>query len=212
MKLVFGAGGVARELLWLLSSFEAAPAPSVVITPAPAPSRLPSDECTWLAEEDAISRFDRVAADAYIAVGDGRVRRKIHERTRHAAWRFPSIVHSAASLDRRPRAVRIGEGSLVYPLASLTTDIDIGAFVQINPGSTIGHGARVGSYVTVCPGAHVSGGATIGSATFLGAGCVIREGVRIAADCIIGAGAVVTGDIDVAGTWIGVPARRLDRP
>jgi sugar O-acyltransferase (sialic acid O-acetyltransferase NeuD family) len=212
MRLVFGAGGVAQELLWLLSCIEVAPAPCVVITPAPAPSRLPSDECTWLAEEDAIAQFASVEADAYIAVGDGRTRRKIRDRMQRAPWRFPSVVHGAASLDRRPHAVQIGEGSLVYPMASLTTGIDIGAFVQINPGSTIGHGARLGSYVTVCPGAHVSGGAVIGAATFLGAGCVIREGVRIAADCIIGAGAVVTRDIDVSGTWVGVPARRLDRP
>ncbi|AXK70983.1 hypothetical protein DWG18_00885 [Lysobacter sp. TY2-98] len=210
MKLIFGAGGVPSELMWLLAQESARSCECIFVTREPSPSQrgLPAEFGEWMAEDDAISRLSDVDAEAYIAVGDCRIRQRIHERVRHARWRFPAVTHARASLDSRPGAALVGDGSIIYPMASLTTGIKLGEFVQVNPGSTIGHGAQVGDYVTACPGAHISGDARIGAGTFVGAGCVILEGVRVASGCVLGAGAVVTRDIDEAGTWIGVPARR----
>jgi acetyltransferase-like isoleucine patch superfamily enzyme len=48
----------------------------------------------------------------------------------------------------------------------------------------------------------------IGEGTWIGAGSTISNNVTICPGCVIGAGAVVVKDIDIPGTYIGVPARR----
>ena len=58
-------------------------------------------------------------------------------------------------------------------------------------------------------GAHVAGNVTVGSRTWVGAGATISNNVCICEDCMIGAGAVVVKDLEEAGTYVGVPARRI---
>lgn len=45
----------------------------------------------------------------------------------------------------------------------------------------------------------------------IGAGAVILPGITIGAGAMIGAGAVVTRDVPAGETWVGNPARRLER-
>lgn len=45
----------------------------------------------------------------------------------------------------------------------------------------------------------------------IGAGAIILPGVRIGRDAMIGAGGVVTKDVPAGETWIGNPAKNLDR-
>ena len=49
---------------------------------------------------------------------------------------------------------------------------------------------------------------SIGDNTWIGAGATISNNIHICEGCMIGAGAVVVKDIDLPGTYIGVPARR----
>lgn len=44
-----------------------------------------------------------------------------------------------------------------------------------------------------------------------GAGTVISNNIAVISDTVIGAGAVVIDNIKLAGTYIGVPAKRMDR-
>jgi acetyltransferase-like isoleucine patch superfamily enzyme len=53
------------------------------------------------------------------------------------------------------------------------------------------------------------GGTVIGEGTFVGTGTVIHHGVRIAPGCKIGAMSFVNKDITEAGTYIGIPARKI---
>ncbi len=46
---------------------------------------------------------------------------------------------------------------------------------------------------------------------WLGAGMIVLPGVIIGDGVVVGSGAVVTHDIPPGGTWVGVPARRLER-
>ena len=67
----------------------------------------------------------------------------------------------------------------------------------------------VGDHTHVAPGAILCGGATIGNDCWIGAGAVVAQYVRVPARCIVGAGAVVPSDLPGVGTYVGVPARRL---
>lgn len=51
----------------------------------------------------------------------------------------------------------------------------------------------------------------VGRGASIGAGAVVLPGLTIGAGAMIGAGAVVTRDVPAGETWVGNPARRLER-
>lgn len=52
----------------------------------------------------------------------------------------------------------------------------------------------------------------IGDRVWIGARATVLPGVTIGDDVVVGAGALVTGDCLEPGTYLGVPARRVDAP
>ncbi len=44
----------------------------------------------------------------------------------------------------------------------------------------------------------------------MGIGSVVSNNINITSGCKVGAGAVVVKDIDETGTYVGVPARKID--
>lgn len=67
----------------------------------------------------------------------------------------------------------------------------------------------MGDYVHIAVGSHLCGTVSAGSGTWIGAGATVSNNISICPDCMIGAGAVVVKDIDSAGTYMGVPARKI---
>jgi len=127
-------------------------------------------------------------------------------------WPFDNyytLVDEGALVDAQ---AKIGEGTIIAPMAVVTTNAVIGKHVIINIAATISHDAVIGDYVTISPGVNIAGRVTIGAGAFIGIGAVISNGVSIAAGCVIGAGAVVMEDITEANSVaVGVPAKVISR-
>jgi len=140
----------------------------------------------------------------FIAIANIAARRRIAETL--AGVDFATIVHPSAVLGT---SVRLGEGSIVAAGCILTCDIQLGHHTHLNLSTTVGHDAVCGDFLTTAPGARISGACRLGSGVFMGSNAVLREKVYVADDAQIGAGAVVLQDIDEAGLWAGVPARKL---
>jgi len=66
-------------------------------------------------------------------------------------------------------------------------------------------GAQIG------PGVTFPSGIVVGEFASVGAGVVARPGCRIGAGATVGAGAVLTKDVPAGETWVGNPARPLER-
>jgi len=49
----------------------------------------------------------------------------------------------------------------------------------------------------------------VGNGTWIGAGATVSNNVSICSNCMIGAGSIVVKNIDLAGTYFGVPARSI---
>lgn len=126
-------------------------------------------------------------------------------------------------VDDLPRTV----ASFICPLAICHTLLPIGAGTQVlsgavlNPGSRIGtgviinssavieHDCTIGDFCHISPNATLAGGVLLGNGVWVGAGATILPSIQIAPWTIIGAGAVVTRNIEAAGTYVGVPAKRI---
>jgi acetyltransferase-like isoleucine patch superfamily enzyme len=75
----------------------------------------------------------------------------------------------------------------------------------------VGHDALIGEDVEIAPGAVVCGLCEIGDGVHIGVNASILPKRLVGAGARIGAGAVVTRDVPAGETWIGNPARKLER-
>ncbi len=105
--------------------------------------------------------------------------------------------------------VEIGEGALLSPYTTVTSNIRIGRHFHLNLYSYVEHDCMIGDFVTFAPSVRCNGNVRIGDGAYVGSGAVIRQGLRIGAGATVGMGAVVTKDVPAGETWIGNPARRM---
>jgi sugar O-acyltransferase (sialic acid O-acetyltransferase NeuD family) len=191
---IIGAGGFAREVKqWALMSQATGlfPLTFYVSDHLATPPNRP------------LSQLDPDRSMAVVGIGDPNAKAKVVQGLRHGQ-RFTTVIHKTAI-----NQSQANDGLIMCPYSVITTDCQLGKHIQMNLHSDIGHDCIIGDYVTIAPGARVSGKCTIGEGVYIGSNAVIREGVTIAPWSIIGANCVVLQDITEAGTYAGVPAKRI---
>lgn len=206
--IIFGAGGLGREVQWLIECIN-------------------SNKSEWkflgyiddgieagtivngypvLGGTEVLNHYDSNLS-IVCAVACSTVRKKIIERIKEIGkFNFPTIIHPSVIMSD---SVSLGEGNIICAGNILTVDVDVRDFSIINPGSTIGHDVKIESYVTVYPGVNISGNVKIQNLTEIGTGTKIIQGLTIGKDVIVGAGTVIIEDVPDDCTVVGVPARKV---
>lgn len=145
--------------------------------------------------------------DIFVAIGNNVTREKIQEKLEAEGANIPTLVHPNAVIGEQ---VKFGNGTVVMAGVVINCCTEIGKGCIINTGSTIDHDNLIEDYVHISPGVHTAGTVKIGKGTWLGVGSKVSNNLNIISGCKVGAGAVVVKDITEAGTYVGVPARRVD--
>lgn len=153
-----------------------------------------------------LSSLDPCAWQTVIAIGDPKTRERIAELI-PAGCEIGYIHHPSKQI--LCGAIRTGGGEIICAGAVITDNVRLGRHVIINLNVTIGHDCTIGDFVTIAPGANISGNVTIGNRCNIGTNAAIREKVTICDDVAIGMGSVILHDITEAGTYVGVPAKRV---
>lgn len=107
--------------------------------------------------------------------------------------------------------VDIGEGILVSPYVTFTSNIKVGRCFHANLYSYVEHDCVIGDFVTFAPGVHCNGNVLIGDYAYIGSGAVIKQGLTIGRGATVGMGAIVTKDVPEGVTVVGNPARILEK-
>ena len=157
---------------------------------------------------DVIGRSEDASAygcDFAVAVGNAKIRRKIMEMLRREGKNTPTLIHPNAVL---AEDVSVGAGTVIMAGAVVNPGAKIGQGCIVNTGASVDHDCTLGDFVHVSVGAHIAGTVEIGDETWVGIGAAVSNNLCVDGGCMIGAGAVVVKNIDEAGVYIGVPARK----
>ena len=140
--------------------------------------------------------------DCFVGIGNGEVRKSLS-----VGREYVTLIHPAAVIGSR---VQIGAGTVIMAGAVVNTDVVIGNGVIINTCASVDHDCVINDYAHVSVGARLCGAVAVGKGTWIGAGVTVKNNVSICDGCMIGAGAVVVKDIEQVGTYIGIPAERME--
>lgn len=105
----------------------------------------------------------------------------------------------------------IGQGSFIGHHAHVGPMAKIGSGCIINTGAVVEHECVIGDFAHISVNAVVAGRSRVGSNSMIGAGAVVIDGVTVGSGLIVGAGATVCKNIEIPGTYVGTPARLLNR-
>jgi sugar O-acyltransferase (sialic acid O-acetyltransferase NeuD family) len=209
--VIFGAGGLGREVLLLLQQLNQAQStwtirgfyddqPPTSPTVAGLPYLGSSADLNATAEPLAVA----------VAVGNPGRRAAVVNRLIAPQLSFPALVHPNVAL-AAPQRITLGAGCIVQQGCILTCDIVLGRFVLLNLGCTVGHDAALGDFCSLMPHANVSGAAQLEAGVYLGTNATVIQRVRVGENTILGAGAVAVRDLPANVTAVGVPARVIKK-
>ena len=209
---IYGGGGFAREVAWLVQACAAAGVdcvPVCFIEDNEARQGSILNGLPALSLEQTRLRFPDARVVA--GVGSPRTRERLMERASAAGFEFATVIHPRVE---RSEWIEFGAGTVVCAGNILTTNISMGAHIQINLDCTVGHDVVFGDYTTLAPGVHISGWVHTGKRVYFGTGAVVVNGVEDAPlvlgdDVVVGAGACVTKSVPPGLTVVGVPAKPL---
>lgn len=145
--------------------------------------------------------------DIFVGIGNNAIRKKVQESLELEGARIPTLIHPNATLGEQ---VEVGSGTAVMAGVVINCCTQIGKGCIINTGSTIDHDNLIEDYVHISPGVHLAGTVQVGKGSWIGIGSSISNNIKITNNSIVGAGSVVVRDIINAGTYVGVPVKRID--
>lgn len=153
--------------------------------------------------------LDRLAgARVHVSIGSNVARAAVFARLDQAGARFEAIIHPAATA--APSAT-IGAGSFIAAGAIVAPMARCGRGAIVNHGAIIDHESVIGDFVHVAPGVTLAGRVRVGDRCLIGAGANLLPGIEVGDDVTIGAGAVAIANLPTAGTYAGVPAKRISQ-
>ncbi|MFM2390140.1 MAG: hypothetical protein RLZZ437_1695 [Pseudomonadota bacterium] len=155
------------------------------------------------------------ADDRYVslAIANSTVRQKLAEECALANVKFLSVTASNAML---LDDVQIGEGAVVCPFVTITSNVKIGSHFHANIYSYVAHDCVIGDYVTFAPAVKCNGNIVVEDHAYIGTGAILRQGkpgdpLIIGRGAVVGMGAVVTKSIPPGTTVVGNPARPMEK-
>lgn len=207
---VYGASGYGREVMPLaraqLVLKGIAPSQLFFIDDAPQTDIVNGQRVVSYADFLGMGQGER---QVVLAIANSAVREKLAMRLdADGVGRWTVAAANAISLDD----VTLGEGAVLGPFVTLTSNIRIGRHFHANIYSYVAHDCIVGDFVTFAPGVKCNGNVRIEDHAYIGTGAVIKQGspgkpLTIGKGAIVGMGAVVTRDVPAGMTVVGNPAK-----
>ena len=201
---IYGASGFGKEILPLVKEQFGSKSKIVFVDDGDVPNKLLG--CDILNFEQFVNLESEKKVT--IAIANSKVREKL---TLKCLENSIEIFNIKASNSIVLEDVKMGDGSILCPFVTLTSDITIGKSFQANIYSYVAHDCVIGDFVTFAPAVKCNGNVHIGDHTYIGTGAIIHQGkpnrpLKIGKGAVVAAGAVVTRSVPDGMTVFGNPA------
>jgi sugar O-acyltransferase (sialic acid O-acetyltransferase NeuD family) len=210
---VFGVGGFGREVMPLVDAMvsESDAAPSTRLFFIDDNNNGKDINGYPVLSFDEFCRIDSELKSVALAIAGSKSRKSIHlrmlERNVH-----PYSVRALNSVQLHD--VQVGEGCILCPFTSVTSNVNIGKFFHLNMYSYVAHDCSIGDFVTFSPSVKCNGHVVIEDEVYIGTGAIIKQGkpgspIVIGKGAKIEAGSYVTRDVEPGSTVFGSPAVKM---
>lgn len=206
---IIGAGGWGREALAQMQSDEAYDKEWTVKGFLDSrPHMLDDFDCGLSILGDPMN-YQPQPGEAFVcAVGDPQARHHYTQPLLEKKALFIPI-RTRTNLNQR---VHMGNGCFFSPHLSISPDVYIGDFVNIQTQSIISHDVYIGEYSQIGAMVFIGGNVRIERFSTIHPHATILPGIRIGEGAVVGAGSVVVKDVPAGATVFGNPARMIVAP
>lgn len=159
--------------------------------------------------DNELEQFLSDCPDFLITVGQIKssvLRETIFQKVNQAGGKLPVIISPLAYVS--PNA-RIDEGSIIMHHVLVNAGATVGKACILNTKSLIEHEANIGNFCHISTASVVNGQANIGDCCFIGSNTVVSNNTNVAPNTVIAAGSQVLTNIEMPGTYIGQPLRKI---
>ena len=204
--IIYGSGGLGRELLALLRDIDKTKTIWDILgfVDDSAKPNVPVAGLRVLGDINYLIQID-IPVLVLMGFTDPDAKAKVfYKLKQNQLISFPTIVHPLATVE--PSA-NLGEGVIITRFCFVSVDTTLGKCVFFNPGSQVGHDSFVGDFTSVMPSANIAGNVTIGERCLVGAKSAIMQGLSVGSGTTVGIGSIVMQNAPENCTILGYPAK-----
>jgi sugar O-acyltransferase (sialic acid O-acetyltransferase NeuD family) len=162
-----------------------------------------------IGNENELETYVKYCPDFLITVGQlelSYLREIIYNKVIQAGGKLPVIISPLAYVSQ---FACIEEGSIVMHNALVNAGAKVGKASILNTKSLIEHEATIGNFCHISTASVINGQANIGDSCFIGSNSVVSNNTNITSNTIIAAGSQILRNIDLPGTYLGHPIRKI---
>jgi len=204
--LIIGAGGFAKELLFMLSKVKIETELTFYDDITEDKGRQFLEKFAVLNNEEELKNYFINKTKQYIiGVAKPAYRKSIYNKINALGGNCTTIYSPTADIGKFEN--NFGEGVIVMDKVIVETSDTIGKGTLIHCNSFISHDVTIGDFCEISPFVKLLGNVTVGNCCAIGTGAILLPGITIGDNVVIGAGAVVTKNISSNETAVGIPAQ-----
>ncbi len=136
------------------------------------------------------------------------VRKSLYTYYHSEGFHFETVISKNAFVSK---SAIISEGCMIQSGCNISSNVTLGCCVRINSLANIMHDCKIGDFSVVAPSAVLLGKVTLNDCVYIGSNATVLPEVQIETGSILGAGAVLTKNITEKSTYIGVPAKKMEK-
>lgn len=204
--IIYGAGGMAREVIELIENINTV-IPTWHIKGYIDDFKVACGEIIngykILGTSELLKDFN-IPMNIVIAIGNPTEKEKVYQHIKEYQLKYPVLIHPTA---RIAKSVKIGEGSIIGIDCIISVNSTIGKHVFLNMRTVLGHDVIIGDFSSCFVNSILCGNVLVNEGVLIGSNSVIKEKKVIGKNAKVSMGSVVLFDVEEGSVVMSRPSK-----